>query len=184
MKEDIEIKYDSFIKGEIVDLVVLTEEIAEKTNWYNWFNDEEVTKFMQKHYYPNTKELQLKYYKDQILNNSDVIQLGIVNKRQSKLIGMVSLKNIDLINKSAEISIILGEKEFHDLDNFIESCKLMIKHGYDTFGLQRIYSGSFSKDIDNLFCRLLGFKSEGTLKKAVYKNGNYFDVYLCALLKN
>ena len=60
----------------------------------------------------------------------------------------------------------------------------MIKHGFNTIGLQRIYSGSFSKDIDNLFCRLLGFKMEGTLRKAVYKNGIYHDVYLCAILRN
>ena len=53
------IKFDVFIKGKIIDLVVLTEEIVEKTNWYSWFNDEEVTKNMQKHYYPNTKEMQI-----------------------------------------------------------------------------------------------------------------------------
>lgn len=33
-----EIIFNVFIKGELVDLVVLTEEIVEKTNWYNWFN--------------------------------------------------------------------------------------------------------------------------------------------------
>ena len=31
---------DIFIKGEDTDLVVLTSEIVEQTNWYNWFNDE------------------------------------------------------------------------------------------------------------------------------------------------
>ena len=34
------IEFDSFIKGELVDLVVLTEEVIDKTNWYKWFNDE------------------------------------------------------------------------------------------------------------------------------------------------
>ena len=46
MSED-KIKFDSFIKGELIDLVVLTENIVEKTNWYNWFNDEENTIHMQ-----------------------------------------------------------------------------------------------------------------------------------------
>jgi len=178
------IDYDVFIKGKIIDLVVLSEEIVEKTNWYKWFNDEEVTEHMQQHYYPNTKEQQLKYYKDQIQNNSDIVQLGIVNKLKSILIGMISLKNIDLQNGSAEISIIIGEKEYHNLNYFIESCQLIIRHGFDTLGLNRIYSGSFSKDIDNLFCRLLDFKAEGVLKKAVFKHGDYHDIYLCALLKN
>ena len=50
MNKSEKIEYDVFIKGELVDLVVLTEEIVEKTNWYNWFNDEETTQHMQKHY--------------------------------------------------------------------------------------------------------------------------------------
>ena len=51
------IKYDVFIKGQKIDLVVLNEEIIEFTKWYNWFNDSEITSFMQKHYYPNSKEV-------------------------------------------------------------------------------------------------------------------------------
>jgi len=47
------INYDIFIKGDLIDLVCLNEEIVEKSNWYNWFNDEENMKYMQKHYYPN-----------------------------------------------------------------------------------------------------------------------------------
>ena len=52
-------QFDVFIKGTNIDLVVLTSEIVGQTNWYSWFNDEENTKYMQKHYYPNSKELQL-----------------------------------------------------------------------------------------------------------------------------
>ena len=87
MNEKNNINYDVFIKGERVDLVVLTEDIVDKTNWYNWLNDEENTKNMQKHYFPNTKE------------------------------------------------------------------------------------------IDELFCRTLGFVHEGISRKAVYKNGEYHDIY-------
>lgn len=58
------IKFDIFIKGKLIDLVVLDEKAAEKSNWYNWFNDEEVTKYMVKHYYPNTKTLQINFYKN------------------------------------------------------------------------------------------------------------------------
>ena len=45
-----------------------------------------------------------------------------------------------------------------------------------------------TKDIENLKDRvntiLLDFKAEGVLKKAVFKHGDYHDIYLCALLKN
>ena len=47
-KSQDEIENDIYIKGKLVDLVRLTEEIAKKSNWYKWFNDEENTKYMQK----------------------------------------------------------------------------------------------------------------------------------------
>lgn len=182
MSED-KIKFDSFIKGKLIDLVVLTEDIVEKTNWYNWFNDEENTKYMQKHYFPNTKTMQLVYFKNEIENNPAKIQLGIFHKKDKIMIGTLSLNSVDLLNRCAEISIFIGEKKYRELTYFVESCKLMIKHGFETIGLNRIYSGTISKDIDNLFCKLLGFRSEGSLKKSVYKNGNFCDIYLCAILK-
>ena len=79
------IEFDIFIKGNVVDLVVLTEEVIDKTNWYKWFNVEENTKHMQKHYYPNSKELQLKYFKEEIDGNDKKLQLGIVRKDKNLL---------------------------------------------------------------------------------------------------
>ena len=73
MNDEKNIKFDVFIKGERVDLVVLSEELIEITNWYNWFNDEENTRFMQKHYFPNTKQMQLEYFKNEIENNQTII---------------------------------------------------------------------------------------------------------------
>ena len=55
------IKFDVFIKGKTVNLVSLTLNVVENTNWYNWFNDEETTYGMQQHYFPNNKEKQ-KYF--------------------------------------------------------------------------------------------------------------------------
>ena len=80
MNDENNIKFDVFIKGERVDLVVLSEELIEITNWYSWFNDEENTRFMQKHYFPNTKQIQLEYFKNEIENNQTKLQLGIVQK--------------------------------------------------------------------------------------------------------
>ena len=99
MSKESKIKFDVFIKGELIDLVVLTEEIIEKTNWYNWFNDEENTKDMQKHYFPNTKEIQLKFFKNEIENSNTKIQLGILHKKDQIMVGTLSLNNIDFMNR-------------------------------------------------------------------------------------
>ena len=78
---NIKTQFDIFIKGTNIDLVVLSSEIVGQTNWYSWFNDEENTEYMQQHYFPNSKELQLKYFRDNIEGNDKKIQLGIYHKK-------------------------------------------------------------------------------------------------------
>ena len=175
--------FDVFIKGNMVDLVVLTEYIVEKTNWYKWFNDEENTKHMQKHYYPNSKELQLKYFKEEVEGNDKKLQLGIYHKKDKYLIGTISLNNIDHLNRCCEVGLIIGEVEARKLQYFIEAVKLTCKHAFDTLNINRVYSGTISKEIDELFCRVLNFEHEGIFRQAVFKNGSYHDVYRHALLK-
>ena len=86
--------YDIFIKGTFVNLVVLTEEIVEKTNWYNWFNDEDTTANMQQHYFPNTKAKQLEFFKSEIEKSDTKLQLGIVLADNNLYCGVISLNNI------------------------------------------------------------------------------------------
>lgn len=175
--------FDVFIKGEGIDLVVLTSEVVEKTNWYKWFNDEETTKNLQKHYFPNSKEIQHKFLNEEINGNSKKLQLGIVQKSNNLFCGVVSLSNINQLNSSCEISMIIGEAKSRKLEYFIEAVKLTCKHAFDNLNMNRVYSGTISKEIDELFCRVLGFKHEGILKQAVFKNGAYHDVYQHALLR-
>ena len=177
MNEKNNIRYDVFIKGELVDLVVLTEKIVENTNWYNWFNDEENTKNMQKHYFPNTKQMQLEYFKNEIENSQTKLQLGIVQKNKNLFCGIISLNDINYFNRCCEISAIIGEKSSRTFQYFPEAVKLTCKHAFETLNMNRIYSGTISKEIDELMCRTLGFVHEGISRKAVYKNGEYHDIY-------
>jgi RimJ/RimL family protein N-acetyltransferase len=179
----IQIKFDVFIEGNKVDLVVLNEEVIEKTNWYNWFNDEDTMKNMQKHYFPNTKSTQLDFYKNEVKGNNKKLQLGIVQKENGLFCGVISLNDIDYLNRCCELSAVIGEKQARSIEIFIESTKLIIKHAFDTLNMNRIYSGTIAKEIDELFCRALGFKHEGIFKQSVYKNGKYHDVYRHALIK-
>src|SRR5712692_6335413 len=98
-----EIKYDVFIRGNLIDLVCLNEEIALNSSWYDWFNDEDTMRNMQKHYFPNTREDQLKFLRTEISSNPAKLQLGIFHRKGQLLIGMISLNKIDFLNRKCEI---------------------------------------------------------------------------------
>ena len=53
-------KFDIFLKGELVNLVVVNEKIMAKTDWYTWLNDQAITKYTKQGYFPLTKKEEIK----------------------------------------------------------------------------------------------------------------------------
>ena len=60
-------KFDIFIKGKLVDLVVFNKNILLKTNFYTWLNDQKITKFITNAgYFPISKKEEIEYYEQNI----------------------------------------------------------------------------------------------------------------------
>jgi RimJ/RimL family protein N-acetyltransferase len=175
---------DIFIKGKRVLLKVLTEDDVLNSNWYGWFNDEDTTRFTQQHRYPNTKEEQLEYYKKYIRGSKDKVQLGVCDINGDKLLGVISLSNIDMVSRKAEIGIMMGEKEGRNVKCFIEAMNLMLRHAFMSLNLERVYAGTISHEYANLLCRACGFTMEGMLRGDVFKDGVYHNTYLVGQLKS
>ena len=159
-------------------MVALTEEVVEKSNWYNWFNNEENMRYMQKHYFPNTRESQLRFYRNHISENPTKLQLGIFHKSDQVLIGTLSLSNIDHLNRKCEIGGLIGETKYKSMTYWLEANRLLLCHAVDALNMHRIYGASLAKEVSMFYERLLGFQVEGILKQDVYKNGSFHDMYL------
>lgn len=173
-----------FLQGQYVTLKVLDESDIENSNWYDWFNDEDTTLYMQKHYFPNTRSQQKEYWEKNIKNTSDKLQLGLCNPSGGPIFGCISLDSINHINRTAAIAIIIGEKSSRNYRSFIEANQLIMKHGFYTLNLNRIYGGSISKEVAEAYRRSLGFQIEGVSRLHVYKNGTYHDVYTFGILRS
>ena len=182
MKEKIDPR-DIFIRGKNVILKTLTKEDVISSNWYGWFNDEQLCKTLQKHYFPNTVEIQMDFLERNISNSTTKIQLGICRINGGNILGIVSLNDIDYINSKAEISALIGETEGRSINLFIESCQLIFNHAFNSLNLNRIYGGSISKQLVTLMTRSLGCKEEGVARQEIFKDGEYHDCYLYGILK-
>jgi len=172
-----------FIRGESVNLIALDEDLIDNSNWYKWFNDEKTTINTKYHVYPNTRELQKEFFKNNIKNNSSKIQLGVYHVHDEILIGVISLNNIDNFNKNCEFSAMLGEPKYQVLKYYLEAARLIITHGFKSLGMQRIYSGTVKKEINDIVCRLLEFKPEGIKRSAIFKDGNFHNIYTHSILQ-
>lgn len=174
-------KNDIFLKGTYIYLKALSEDDVLNSNWYGWFNDEETTRYLQKHYFPNTRNAQLDFCKKEV---ADKLQLGICDINGRPIVGVVSLNHIDHLNQKAELSLVVGEKEYRKPCYIIEVFQLVLSHAFNALNLQKIYAGSLSNELVEFYCRTLGFSREGILRKDIYKNGKYCDVYLYAIFKD
>ncbi|MFC1814779.1 GNAT family N-acetyltransferase [Thermodesulfobacteriota bacterium] len=171
-----------FLSGKYVNLTVLTEEDVYNSNWYDWFNDEDTTMLTQHHCFPNTRKKQLEML-NEINKSENKIQFGICDVSGGPIVGVVSLQAIDFINRKAETSLMMGEQKYRGVKYFIESFSLIIRHGFNSLNLHRIYGGTIIPEIAELMCRTLGFKQEGIFREDVFKNGKYVDVYNIGLFR-
>lgn len=168
---------DVFIQGKNVALRALSEDDVTNSGWYGWFNDAETTQFMQQHYFPNTLQKQRKYFQDAILGAADKIQLGILPKGEKQIVGVISLDNIDFLNRKADLSIIIGEKKFLGKGVGTEAVTLLLGHAFGKLSLHKIGLGVLSKHTAAIHSyEKAGFVIEGILKDEILLDGQYHDV--------
>lgn len=179
-------KRNIFLNGKNVYLKVLTRDDVIKSGWYGWFNDELTCETLQKHYFPNSLENQLEFWNElnSISNKDTKVQLGVCKKKSNKILGVVSLSNINRINQTAEQSTVMGETEGKDIKTVTEAWRLIFWHGFNALNLNKIYGGSISKSVVDLICRVAAGNQEGVRKEHVYKNGKFVDTYLWGVTKS
>ena len=75
-------KYEVFIKGETVDLVIPNKNAIETDQWNSWFNDKEKMQFLPEHaMFPNTKKDQYLRLNKKLIRPSKTVSLtGDTNK--------------------------------------------------------------------------------------------------------
>lgn len=178
-------KFKIFIKGQFVDFVIIDENFVKNSDWFDWINHSYNTQFMTEGNYPNTKSHQMKYFRDEILSNKRV-QFGVVSKEKNKLVGIMGLHRINLTNRDAFLTTFFNKKDklSNSIEIFYETHKIMIKYGFVKFNLRRIISTTISKELNELICKLLKFKTEGIMKKKFFKNNRYHDLYISSVFKN
>jgi len=157
------------------------EKDVEEGEWHQWFNDAEITKYLMHGVYPNTKEKQFQIIKNSI-DRTDMLLMAIVDIEKDLLLGTVSLKSIDFINRTAEIAIVIGATSYPKWAP-LEAMALMTQHGFDRLNLNKIYAGQHVglwKWVNRL--ELLGYKLEGYLRETHIRNGKACDSVRMGLL--
>lgn len=163
------------LQGENVNLCLPSLKYAEESSWYSWFNDVRTTRFLEQGIFPNSPENQVDFLKQARLNNDRLI-LIISDKKQ--YVGTISFSFINLIKKTADIAMLIGERSDSENSDLIalESMAMMTDYGFNRMGLIRISAGQHEKlykwqrRLELLGYRIDGYKRHGFIKAGEVTN--------------
>lgn len=175
--------YKVFISGETIDLCVPSKLAIEKDNWTDWFNDSVVCENLYRGVFPHFESEQYEFLDS--LKNKSRFAVMIKPKKIDKVIGVISLSSIEFERRSAQISIVIGDRTaITGSLAALEAMALVTEHGFEQLGLDRIWAGQAYPEHSRMikFLELLAYRTEGISRKAFVKGRRIGDIANIACL--
>ncbi|XXM72462.1 GNAT family N-acetyltransferase [Lysinibacillus sphaericus] len=160
--------------------------IGDAEDRYQWCLDKEVTKHlnMPEKYPPFSREETSNWIRMCINKTNGYEQKAIVTEGGTH-IGWIDLKNIDKLNKHAELGIAIGDKAYWGMGYGIAAMKEMLHWGFNQLGLNKVW---LRVEVDNekaikSYIRI-GYTEEGILRQDRLRNGEYVDRLRMSILQS
>ncbi|MBD3217760.1 MAG: GNAT family N-acetyltransferase [candidate division Zixibacteria bacterium] len=171
------------LKGQKINLRRVHKSDAESI--YRYARDNEISRYT---FLPNPYRIDDAYRfistTHAALRAKKAFIFGIEHKQEKKIIGMISLEQVNFQHLLAEAGYWLG-KQFWGQGIAKEALQLLLNFGFKQLKLNRIYARVMHPNTAS--CRLLertGFRKEGVMRKAVWRDGLWLDLIWYAILKD
>ncbi len=109
----------------------------------------------------------------------------VIERKDGRSVGMLSLVGIDQVNRHAEPGrfLIGDESAVRGIPAAVEAMKLLYQFAFDTLGLARVY-GTVAADNRRMvkWQRYLGMREEGCMRRHYFIDGRFQDALMFALL--
>jgi RimJ/RimL family protein N-acetyltransferase len=101
-----------------------------------------------------------------------------------RVIGNSGFHNLDWRSRNAELGIFIGDKTYWDQGYGTEVVKLLLRHGFSTLNLHRIYLRVFEDNPRAIRSyEKAGFVHEGRLRQGEFHDGQFHDVLFMSVLR-
>lgn len=153
---------------------------------YQWCLDKEVIKHlnMPEKYPPFSREETESWITMCITKTNGYEQKAIVTEK-GKHIGWIDLKNIDKLNKHAELGVAIGDKTYWGKGYGLSAMKEMLLWGFNELDLNKIW---LRVEVDNAKAiksyKRIGYVEEGILRQDRLRNGEFIDRLRMSILKH
>lgn len=150
-----------------------------------WRNDAQLIACLGAPYRFINEDVDSAWYDDYMKSRDSCVRCAIVDSQQDgEILGLITLANINNINRSGEIHIMIGDAQNRGKGMGTFAVNAMINHAFNNLNLRRLELGVLeSNSAAYKLYEKCGFVKEGVKRKASYKNGSYTDMIIMGLLK-
>ena len=167
--------------------VVLTPACREDVPAYlHWITDPELNIFLLDYGKVCTLEQEYAWYDDVVAKSGNrLVQMDIRLSEDQKLIGNCGLFDINHREGTAEVGILIGEKEYLSKGYGSEALYLLCRYGFDKLNLHSILLRHLSINArgDKAY-RKIGFREFGCFRESVVRDRVRYDMVYMDLLES
>lgn len=161
----------------------MTEQDAQA--YHSWRNDTRVMETTNPHMDVYAPEDTDAFVRSVILGSSSSKSYIIGDADTETPIGIMSLISIDYKNRNAELIIDIGEPDYWGKGYGQEALQILLHYAFNELNLHRLSLRVF--DFNERAIRLyskIGFKQEGVMKEALFRNGAWHDIIHMGLMQS
>ena len=106
------------------------------------------------------------------------------NDEERRIVGWISLSEIDLGNKSACFhGLVIGDPKYRDGTAWVESYILILEYAFEKYNLNRLYGTYLPNHImTKSMANSVFFVTEGVYRQSFLRDGKYHDEVFASLL--
>ena len=156
-------------------------EIGDLERTYKWHNDPNMYSIMGGTFrFVSHASEEAWIRKKQEFSTTDV-SLAICVTETSQHIGNIYLRNIDWVNRHAELQMWIGEQDKRSQGYGFAAQTLLHNHAFNDLGLLRLYLYILEGNPSTYLAKKFGFVKEGKLRQQVFKDGEFKDIVIMGL---
>jgi ribosomal-protein-alanine N-acetyltransferase len=151
-------------------------------SYRQWFEDQDVCRFNGHGKFFKSEDAFRQYITE--ANKEDRVVWAVCHVQDGH-IGNISLQRLSFIHRSAEFTIIMGDRRHWRKGVSLMAGRLLLAHAFNKLNLERIYCGTAaSNEGMNKLALALGMKIEGKRRSHVFLEGQRVDVLEYGILRS
>lgn len=152
----------------------------------NWRNDPDLIACLGAPYRYINEDVDNNWFDQYMRSRNNAVRCAIVDENKADcILGMISLLDINYINRSGQLHIMIGDANNRGKGMGAFAVNEMLIHAFNNLNLHRVELNVLERNsIAQRLYKKCGFTVEGLRREANYKNGQYENVVMMSILKS